>query len=95
MNKVDVVEKLLDLQVSENTCIGKNVLLGIISAKERVATIDNTTLQFLPRDRVWRILNQPFEIVDILPGYRPVIVLDDPAAVWDSPESIPALEEKK
>lgn len=75
MTKLDVVERLLELQASENPCVGNNVIIGVCTG--RVSTLDSTTLRFLTRNDAGVLLSKDFELVDIMPGYRPVISLEE------------------
>lgn len=93
MTKLDVVEKLLELQRSENLCVGKNVILGVCSG--RVNTLDDTVLRFTTRQGAEEILRKPFELIDIMPGYRPVVFLEEDGDKEEEqpfPDVIPTME---
>ena len=73
MTKEAIVIKLLELQLEWAPVPGEgNVLLGQPTSDDYSPL--NTNLQYLSFDKACSLINEVnFEIIDILPGYRPVI----------------------
>lgn len=73
MNKKEIVIKILKLQIEWDPVPGEGkVLLG--RSQEDNSSIESIELEYLDLNKaIEKVNNSEFEIVDILPGNRPVI----------------------